>query len=118
MKLPQVQHLRTSLAGILKTGQTDKNILATLHPTAAIGGLPSYQALRFIRNSERLDRGFYAGAIGYIEHDEAEFAVAIRSAVMQDSFLHLFGGAGVVEGSNPEQELQEIENKIAFWSQI
>lgn len=116
--LPNVQHLKTKLAGILKDKITDQDILEALHPTAAVCGWPLNPAFETIRNLENFDRGFYAGAFGYIDQHESEFNVAIRSAVIQDNKLYAFAGAGLVSGSTPENEDQEIVNKMAFWEKL
>lgn len=118
VQLPQVQHIRTRLAGILRPDIHDADILKTLHPTAAVCGWPRPEAFELIRDLENFDRGFYAGALGYLTEQESEFAVAIRCAIVKDSCIHLFGGAGLVQGSVDENEWQEIENKIGFWRSI
>ena len=62
---------------------------------------------------EPFDRGWYAGSAGYLALEQAEFAVALRSALIQGDHIHLYAGAGIVAGSDPEQEWLEIENKAA-----
>jgi menaquinone-specific isochorismate synthase len=116
--LPNVQHLKTNLAGLLKNSVTDQDILEALHPTAAVCGWPIQQAYETIRNLEGFDRGLYAGALGYIDEHESEFNVAIRSAVIQDNKLYAFAGAGIVSGSTAKDEEQEIANKMAFWEKL
>jgi menaquinone-specific isochorismate synthase len=87
-------------------------VLRALHPTPAVGGYPNGEALEEIRAFEPFDRGWYAGPIGWIGADAAEFAVGIRSGLVRGSRLALFSGAGIVEGSVPEDEWAEIEQKI------
>ncbi len=116
--MAQVQHLRTRLAGILRENINDDNILKTLHPTAAVCGWPKKAAFDFIQKNEPFERGFYAGAIGYIDQDESDFAVAIRCALVKDCSIQMFGGAGIVKDSVAEQEWSEIQNKIAFWRHL
>ncbi len=116
--LPQVQHLRTRLAGILQTEISDTQILKALHPTAAICGWPREHAFEFIKTHEPLERGLYTGTIGYAGKEYSEFAVAIRCAVVKDYELQMFGGAGIVKGSVAEEEWSEIQNKIAFWRHL
>ena len=65
-----------------------------------------------IENIEKFDRGWYAGPVGWIGREEAEFAVAIRSGLVFEDELHLYSGAGIVKGSNYESEWEEVENKI------
>ncbi|MCO5189838.1 MAG: isochorismate synthase [Anaerolineae bacterium] len=112
LQLEQVQHLHCHIIGVLKDGVTDADIIATLHPTPAVGGLPRDVALRTIAALEPFDRGWYAAPVGWIGVDSAEFSVGIRSGLINGNTLSLFSGAGIVPGSVPEQEWQEIENKL------
>ena len=82
-----------------------------MHPTPAVGGTPRSAALAAIRELEPYPRGWYAGPIGWIERDRAEFAVAIRSAMLSGATASVFAGAGIVPGSVPETEWQETQNK-------
>ena len=118
VKLPNVQHLKTLLAGILKESVTDQDILKALHPTAAVCGWPLAKAFETIRALEDFDRGFYAGAFGIVGSESSEFNVAIRGAVISGCELHTFAGAGIVTGSKAFDEQQEIENKMAFWRNL
>jgi len=112
LKLAQVQHLQTKFIGKLKSKICDADIIRHLHPTSAVGGYPSASAQSRIAQYEKFDRGWYAGAVGWLAKDAAEFAVAIRSGLMRGNKLKLFSGAGIVEGSTPEAEWAEIESKI------
>ncbi len=67
----------------------------------------------FIRENEDFARGWYAGSIGYISHQQAEFCVAIRSALIVDKQIQLFAGAGIVPGSIAESEWQELDKKMS-----
>jgi menaquinone-specific isochorismate synthase len=87
--------------------------LEKLHPTPAVGGFPTDRALRDIARLEPFDRGWYAGPLGWIAKDASQFVVGIRSGLTEGKRLHLFSGAGIVEGSVPEKEWEEIENKIS-----
>lgn len=118
LKLNKVQHLYTPCNGILLDKFSDADILQKLNPTPAVGGYPREQALRAIDELEPFDRGWYAAPVGWINHNSAEFAVAIRSGLVQDNQLSLFSGAGIVQGSQPEAEWQEIENKLGSFLQI
>ncbi|MBD3226200.1 MAG: isochorismate synthase [Caldithrix sp.] len=109
----RVQHLYLPFHGVLKKGVKDADIIQALHPTPAVGGLPTDLALQKIRDIEPFDRGWYAAPLGWFGHNHAEFAVAIRSALMWNHHLHLFAGGGIVDGSDVEAEWQEIENKIS-----
>ncbi len=112
MKLAQGRHLRSSVDGVVAEGVDAVDLLQALHPTPAVGGHPHEEALDVIRHLEPFDRGWYAGPVGWIADGGAEFAVAIRSALCQDSTLDVYSGAGIVCGSDPDLEWQEIEQKI------
>ncbi|HKD42349.1 MAG TPA: isochorismate synthase [Myxococcaceae bacterium] len=111
MGLPHLRHLRTEIRGRLRADVALSKIVAALHPTPAVGGAPRDRALRFIAERENLDRGWYAGPIGWIGDGAAELAVAIRSAIIRASEANLFVGAGVVAGSTAEGEWLETEAK-------
>jgi len=111
MKLDRVQHLWTRLTGELVDDADDDQILAALHPTAAVGGAPRQTALEIIRRLEPFDRGWYAGPIGYMTGNEVEFAVGIRSCLVSGRTVSVFSGAGIVAGSDPETEWQELDSK-------
>ncbi len=111
-KLARVQHLVTRFTGTLKESVTDARILSLLHPTSAVGGFPSKLAQKRISEYEPFDRGWYAGAIGWIGRNSAEFAVGIRSGLVTGKKLSLYSGAGIVRGSTPRREWDEIESKI------
>jgi len=113
LRLSGVQHLVTRFAGRLKPGINDFDILATLHPSPAVGGFPPQQAPEQLREYEPFDRGWYAGAVGWIGADSAEFAVAIRAALISGRRVELFSGAGIVAASRPDDEWSEIESKIS-----
>jgi menaquinone-specific isochorismate synthase len=112
MKLASRRHLVSKVRGTLREDVTDAEVLRALHPTPAVCGYPKEEALAEIRALEPFDRGWYAGPVGWIGADGAEFAVGIRSGLARGSRLALFSGAGIVEGSVPEAEWAEIEQKI------
>ena len=112
LRLARKQHLRSNVEGKLKPGVDDGTLLKRLHPTPAVGGYPTDNALPEIARIEPFNRGWYAAPIGWIGSDSAQFAVAIRSGLVEDNKLSLFSGAGIVRGSEPEEEWQEVENKI------
>ena len=111
-------HLATGFQGYLKDGVKDEDILQSLHPTPAVGGFPKNFALNFIHTREPFGRGWYAGPLGYVGLDRAEFVVGIRSGLVKGKRLSVFAGAGIVRGSNPADEWQEIENKISNFIKI
>lgn len=113
MKTKFIQHLYTPVVGKSREGTSLFNVVNRLHPTPALGGLPKEPAVAKIREIEELDRGFYAAPIGWMDfHGNGEFAVAIRSALVQGKEASLFAGCGVVEDSKAESEY--IETKIKF----
>jgi len=118
LKLARGQHLFTGYAGRLADSISDSDLCAILHPTPAVGGCPTDKAVVRIRELEGFDRGWYAAPFGSIGGDMVELAVAIRSALVETRRLSLFSGAGIVIGSTPEKEWEEIENKIADFIKI
>ncbi|WP_026569615.1 MULTISPECIES: isochorismate synthase MenF [Sediminibacillus] len=111
--LKNLQHLYTPVEAVLHDGYTILDIVKRLHPTPALGGLPSEESVAFIREHEHLDRGWYGAPIGWLDaYQNGEFAVAIRSALIQDDHASLFAGCGVVKDSNPEEEYQETNIKF------
>jgi menaquinone-specific isochorismate synthase len=118
LALTRERHLHAPLAGTLRPDTSTLDLLDALHPTPAVGGVPTDEALAAIRTQEPFDRGWYAGPVGWLGADAAEFAVAIRSGLVQHSRLALFSGAGIVEGSKPDREWEEIEQKIGDFASI
>ena len=112
LTLSRRRHLHAPLTGTLRPSVSTGDVLDALHPTPAVGGVPTEAALDAIRTQEPFDRGWYAGPVGWIGADAAEFAVGIRAGLVHDADLTLFSGAGIVEGSVPEREWDEIEQKI------
>jgi isochorismate synthase len=113
LSLATLHHLSLPISGTLRPDADLGSVLADLHPTPAVGGLPRREALAFIRRAEREGRGWYAGPVGVIEPGRAEFAVAIRSALIRGRNARVFAGGGIVEGSRPEIEWLETEAKAA-----
>ncbi|MCH1925973.1 isochorismate synthase [Shewanella sp. C32] len=112
-KLNHIQHLHRVIAAKLKSNTSDFQLLQAMHPTPAVGGLPKANAMDFIREHEGYTRGWYAGACGYLSRHVSEFSVAIRSALIEPGTINLFAGAGILAGSDPASEWQELENKLA-----
>jgi len=115
VKVANCQHLSNGFSGRLKNNVSDYDILTAMHPTPAVGGSPRLEALEQISQLETFDRGWYAAPVGWISLNRAEFAVAIRSALMQKDELSFYAGAGIVEGSEPEKEWQETQEKIVHY---
>jgi len=112
LRLASKQHLRSEVQGTLKDGVDDGMLLQRLHPTPAVGGYPTENALPEIARIEPFNRGWFAAPIGWIGSDSVELAVGIRSGLIEGNALSLYSGAGIVRGSDPDQEWQEVENKI------
>jgi isochorismate synthase len=113
MKLRNVQHLHTPIRGRLATDDCILSLVERLHPSPAVGGFPTEAALRFIREREGLDRGWYAAPVGWLDrHGEGEFAVAIRSALLGERGATLFAGCGIMADSDPEAEYRESDLKL------
>ena len=108
LRMPNVQHLHTPVAGTLSDDRHVLDLVARLHPTPASGGVPQQAARSLIRSYESFDRGWYAGPVGWIDgRGGGEFVVAIRSALLREQETLLYAGCGIVAGSNPEREYQE-----------
>ncbi|GKX55965.1 menaquinone-specific isochorismate synthase [Leminorella grimontii] len=112
VRLRKVQHLKRAIHAQL-ADVDDADTLQRLQPTAAVAGLPREAARQFIVQNEPFTRGWYAGSAGYLSLGRSEFAVSLRSALIEDDKIHLYAGAGIVAGSDPEEEWLEIENKAA-----
>ncbi|SEB05025.1 menaquinone-specific isochorismate synthase [Thalassobacillus cyri] len=111
--LKNLQHLYTPVRAQLKQEHTLLDVVARLHPTPALGGLPQEEALAYIREFEPLDRGWYAGPVGWFDSKQnGEFAVAIRSALVNKNKASLFSGCGIVKDSDPEMEYEETAIKF------
>lgn len=112
-KLANVQHLHTAIKTALPIGVRLLDVISRLHPTPAVGGVPREAALAGIRTMENFPRGLYAGAVGWVDsRGNGEFFVGLRSALIDGPNARLYAGAGIVAGSQPEQELAETELKF------
>ncbi|NLF56933.1 MAG: isochorismate synthase [Candidatus Hydrogenedens sp.] len=112
LTLLHCRHLLTRISGTLRGPADDAALLAALHPTPAVGGVPRRAALDWIAREEPFDRGLYAAPVGWIAADSAEFCVAIRSGLVKGNTLTVYNGAGIVPGSEPAAEWREIETKM------
>ncbi|KAK2984365.1 hypothetical protein RJ640_005381, partial [Escallonia rubra] len=118
-KLPRVQHLYSRLTGKLKREDDEFDILSSLHPSPAVCGFPTEEARLLIAETEMFDRGMYAGPIGWFGGGESEFAVGIRSALVEKGLGALiYAGTGIVEGSNSFQEWEELELKTSQFTKL
>lgn len=119
LMLANVAHLATDVTGSLADGAPALALAASLHPTAAVCGTPTERASTLIREIEGMDRGRYAGPVGWIDSQgDGEFGIALRCAAVEDSErgrstrLRLYAGCGIVAGSDPESEIAESEAKL------
>jgi menaquinone-specific isochorismate synthase len=114
LKLPNLWHLASDVEGTLADGSTSLDLLAALHPTAAVAGTPTAAALTLIEELEPFDRGRYAGPVGWVGADgDGEWAIALRCAqVAADGTVTAHAGAGIVAESIAEHELVETRMKF------
>ncbi len=116
-----IQHLETNIQGRLTSDDEDVlSLVADLHPTPAVGGVPSTAAQSWLQRNEGLDRGWYAAPVGWLDAaGGGDFRVALRSGLIRNGVTEsgggrarLFAGAGLVDGSAPDQELAETRIKL------
>ena len=114
LKLPNLWHLASDVAGTLSDGSSSLDLIAALHPTAAVAGAPTKAALDLIHELEPFDRGRYAGPVGWVgANGDGEWAVALRSAhVSASGRVTAYAGGGIVDGSDPVRELAETKMKF------
>ena len=115
LHLPNVMHLATDVAGVVhdSDGATVLELAAALHPSAAVGGTPTKVAVEMIAEIEGMDRGRYAGPVGWMDAaGDGEFGIALRSAELDGHQVRLFAGCGIVADSDPEAELAEAQAKF------
>ncbi len=112
-RLANIQHLQTVIEAELPTAVHLFDLLAQLHPTAAVGGYPQQAALQWLEQWEPFDRTSYAAPLGWVDlQGNGELVVGIRSALIAGKRARLYAGAGIVADSNPEQEVAEIRLKL------
>lgn len=116
LKLPNVMHLATDITGVVDGDSSALMLAAALHPSAAVCGTPTHLALDVIAELESLDRGRYAGPVGWVDMaGDGEWAIALRGGYVRSETPHeiqLFAGAGIVADSSPESELAETGAKF------
>jgi menaquinone-specific isochorismate synthase len=114
LKLPNLWHLATDIAGTLSDGASSLDLADALHPTAAVAGTPTPDALALIRELEPFDRGRYAGPVGWVGGDgDGEWAIALRCAQLtENGDLTAYAGAGIVADSDPATEYAETTMKF------
>lgn len=116
VRLANVQHLQTDITGRLANGESALDLAAALHPTAAVCGTPTGRARAVIHELEGMDRGRYAGPVGWIDsRGDGAFGIALRCAQIDPGdarSLRMYAGCGIVEGSVPADELAESQTKL------
>jgi salicylate biosynthesis isochorismate synthase/menaquinone-specific isochorismate synthase len=113
VKVANIQHLATPVRAQLADPLSVVELAGALHPTSAVGGEPWSTAEPIVRQLEHMDRGWYAGPIGWMDAaEDGELCVGIRSALVQGPTAHCYAGNGIVADSDPEAELAETEVKL------
>jgi isochorismate synthase len=113
VKVQNVQHLATPIRAQLADPLPAVELAGMMLPTPAVGGEPREAALPLIPALEGLDRGWYAGAVGWTDlAEDGEFCVALRCALLRGAVAHLYAGCGIVRDSEPAAELAESEVKL------
>ncbi|MDQ3587186.1 MAG: isochorismate synthase [Actinomycetota bacterium] len=113
VKVQNVQHLATPIRAQLARPRSAIELAGLLHPTPAVGGEPREAAEPLIPVLEGMDRGWYAGPVGWTDlSEDGEFCVALRCALLRDRVAHLYAGGGIVRDSDPAAELAETEVKL------
>ena len=114
LELRNVVHLATTVEARLSEPAVGcLELVAALHPTPAVGGWPRDAALDYLAHTESLDRGRYAGPVGYLDSaGDGEFWLGIRSAMLDGRDARLLAGVGIVKGSQPDAELAETQLKL------
>lgn len=113
MRLAHVQHLFTPVKAQVLEGVSLWQLAEDLHPTPATAGAPVGEATMLIRRIEPYNRGFYAGACGYVDGaGDGEFSVALRTGVFDGEMGYVYGGCGIVEESDAQAEYEEINLKL------
>jgi menaquinone-specific isochorismate synthase len=115
LHLPNVMHLASDVAGVVHDASTVSSLqlAASLHPSAAVGGTPTTEAVALISEIEGMERGRYAGPVGWMDTTgDGEWGIALRSAEVAGNTVRLFAGCGIVADSDPEAELAESQAKL------
>jgi menaquinone-specific isochorismate synthase len=115
LHLPNVMHLATDVTGVVHDSATvtSLELVAALHPSAAVGGTPTPVAVELIAQIEGMERGRYAGPVGWMDADgDGEWGIALRSATISGNTVRLYAGCGIVADSDPEAELAETQGKF------
>lgn len=115
LRLPNVTHLASDISARLDPADPPSllRLAGAVHPTAAVGGTPTEAALRLITELEGMDRGRYAGPVGWVDaQGDGELGLALRCAWLSGASARLFAGCGVVADSDPDNEVAEAAAKL------
>lgn len=116
LSLPNVMHLATDITGVAEPHTSSLALAAALHPSAAVCGTPTFAAREMISELESMDRGRYAGPVGWVDSQgDGEWAIALRGGQIKPEFpntIQLFAGCGLVTDSDPTEELNETSAKF------
>jgi len=108
-----VIHLVSSVSGDLREGSDISDVLTATFPAGTLSGAPKHMAMQLIDRYESGRRGYYGGAIGYIDlRGTANHAIMIRTFLSKGNTLYYQAGAGIVAGSNENNELNEVSHKL------
>ena len=111
-KLKNLHHIRSKFKATLNADVNPIDLMKQLHPTPAVGGRPKVAAVSFIDQYEMIDRGWFAGAIGYTEGGKGDFAIGIRTAYVKNNCVSVYAGAGIVRQSDAHLEWEETQVKM------
>jgi isochorismate synthase len=112
-ELPNVLHMQTPIEGHLREPVHILDLVRALHPTPAVGGVPTERAIRWITEHEALSRGWYSAPVGWVDASgDGEFVVALRSGLLRDGKAWVYAGAGIMADSDPDSEYAETELKM------
>ena len=113
VELSNVTHLATDVTATVDDGSDVLDLVAALHPTAAVGGTPTDAALAALTGLEPMSRGRYAGPVGWVDaRGDGEWGIALRCAQLDGPSARLFAGCGIVAGSDPDDEVLEAQAKF------
>ena len=112
-ELPNLLHMQTAIEGRLAEPTHILSLVQALHPTPAVGGVPTEDAIRWIVDHETLPRGWYSAPVGWTDaKGDGEFVVALRSGLLRDGKAWVYAGAGIMADSDPDAEYLETELKM------
>ena len=118
LKLKNIQHLKTRIKAKNNSANI-MDILDALTPTPALSGYPKDESIKIIENIESYDRGWYSGVVGWIGNNlNADFYAGLRSAYIKDNYIYIYAGAGITIDSIPEDEWNEVINKMSTIDEI